>query len=585
MQKRCTKGKSCGATCISRPDRCVLELGPVLSKSLTQAREKIGVMVLWAKVQEHGAAGRGAKFGQIRKDLKQELNLGNRQIKKTEHLEDFQKKLKEAGLLPRSKKNESGNLGDIFAKKIEAGKKESKKPESLPSDLRRQLFALPGPKNSLDQARERFSAAQKGNDPNERWEARKALAAAEKKAGVQQAPVEGRKLERSPGANERTAPEVRRELANIVQAAKKGEMTLMMDDISRIMRGSLPQNLEVASAGNELGMKARLKGSGTQAGSASADTKWARGDAKDFDGSFKIYKRIRGDKDMIDWDETVRNGKQIGEGSFGTVMRVGNVAHKRGEVGAEEANIIKRVGEAGIGPRLLGAEISTKKREGYGVDLHNGRIAMSIVPGKEMGEVASVNKFSGKNAADVYWKAMADLHRLGIAHNDAHPHNLLVDDKGKGRWVDMGLAQQSPKAALAEALGSFSSTLRNTKPQKNMPSAAAGHENRSVGGGYKPGNWQTRGWSATGMNELDRMSREGSRAKFVQQFPVLGRVADNRGNVQYALLNKYGLTRDEVASLGTHGIRSPLETYNKGAWSKLTDKQAQDLLNTLYDGI
>ena len=93
----------------------------------------------------------------------------------------------------------------------------------------------------------------------------------------------------------------------------------------------------------------------------SADTKWSRGNAEDFDNSFKIYKRIRGDKDMIDWNETVRGGKQIGEGSFGTVMKIGNVAHKRGEVSADEANIIKRVGDAGIGPKLHGAEISTKQ--------------------------------------------------------------------------------------------------------------------------------------------------------------------------------------------------------------------------------
>jgi tRNA A-37 threonylcarbamoyl transferase component Bud32 len=442
-RKRCRKGKSCSATCIFAGKVCLVDLPWVVSGALSKVR------------------------GRIQKG---------------------------APLTPEEKtKSLKGDLGAMFAKAIQKGKEEQK-PASLPSDLRRELFALPGP--------------------------------------------------------------------DIASAAKKGDMTLMMDDISRIMRGSLPQNLEVASAGNELGMKARLKGSGTQAGSATGNTRWARDDAKDFDGSFKIYKRIRGDKDMIDWDQTARNGIPIGEGSFGTVLRSGNMAIKRGEVGAEEANIIKRVGQAGIGPKLHGAEISTKIRDGYGVNIHNGRIAMSIVPGKEMGDVGATTKFAGKNAADVYWKAMAELHRLGIAHNDAHPHNIMVDNTGKGRWVDMGLAQQSPKAALAEALGAFS---RNAKGEG--------------------GNWQTRDWKATGINAYRQAQTDRKTARFAKEHPVLGRVINNISGVQSTLMKKYGLSPDELKQVMNQSIRSPLETYNKGVWSKLTDRQAQDLLNTLYDGI
>ena len=455
--RMCRKGKSCGATCIDRRERCNIELGPLVSPAVKK------------------------------------VSLG---------------------------------LGSIFKRGIEAGKAE--RLLSVPSDMKRELAALGPP----------------------------------------------RQLDRSPGARTRTAPEVRRELANIAQAAKKGEMTLMMDDISRIMRGSLPQNLEVASAGNELGMKARLKGSGTQAGSASADTKWSRGDAKDFDGSFKIYKRIRGDKDMIDWDETVRNGKQIGEGSFGTVMRVGNVAHKRGEVSANEANIIKKAGELGIGPRLLGAEISTKKREGYGVDLHNGRIAMSVVPGKQMGDVKADSKVAGKNVSDIYWKAMADLHRAGIAHNDAHVENILIDNKGKGRWVDFGLAQDNPRAALAEALGSFKHLKGGD--DISVPGSARGN-----------GNWQARGWDATGYKLADSAKEKGGKTweEFQQRFPVASRVWSNQDNV-IKKLEKAGLDTNEINSMIEHGIRSPLSSYNDSpGFSRITDKQAQDLLNTLYNGI
>jgi hypothetical protein len=465
-----------------------------------------------------------------------------------------------------------GDLGAMFANAIQKGKEEQKA-ASLPSDLRRELFALPGPK--------------------------------------------------------------------IASATKKGATDLMMDDISRIMRGSLPQHLEIASAGDEGGIRARTKqrdvGSQLQSAlgfntlqkkglgknpdilerkadrklfdldqdikkasgkerdaliqqrdklknalenfnkgqtQATGNTVWARSDAGDFDKSFKIYKRIRGDKDMIDWDETVKNGKKIGEGSFGTVLRVGDVAHKRGEIGADEANIIKRIGEAGLGPRLLGAEISTKKRDGYGVDLHNGRIAMTVVPGKEMGNVKPDTKLGGNTAADIYWKSMADLHRLGIAHNDAHPHNILVDDKGKGRWVDMGLAQQSPRAALAEAMGVF----------KHLKGGDDITVHQSAAGN---GNWQSRDWKTTNIKEADRAKQAGGQtwAEYKQKYPVMGKMWDNQDKV-IQNLQKSGLDINEINSMIEHGIRSSLPSYDRSdGFSRVSDKKAQELLNILYDGI
>ena len=569
--KRCTKGKSCGATCIFRNDRCELELGPELSKSLSTARSKIGVVKLYQQVRDQKVKGFQRKFDQIRGNLGREIGG---QVRKIDDVLELKKRLQNEGLLPKSKKSDPTNLGDIFARQIVAGKKAEPAAKSLPQDLRDQLFALGGAggKNTLDRARERFSAAQKGKDPNERWEARKELAKAEGKAGVKPAPLAARQIEKSPGAETRTAPAVRRELAELVKTAKKGEMTLMMDDVSRIMRGSEPVNIQVAPGGGELGMNARMKGSGTGTGSATGNTRWARDDAGDFDKAFKIYKRIRGDADMINWDETVKNGVKIGEGSFGTVLKLGDVAHKRGEVGAQEADIIKKVGEAGIGPRLLGAEISTKKREGYGTDLHNGRIAMTIVPGKPMGDVKPDTKIAGKNVADLYWKAMADLHRQGIAHNDAHIDNILIDKAGKGRWVDLGLAQASPKAALAEAMGIFD-TLRGAEATRG----------RGAAGG---GNWQTRGWDATGVREAERAKAKGTESwkEFMQRFPTAAKVWENRGDAQFKLL-KMGLSKSDVSSIIDHGIRSPLETYNNGVWAKLSDKQAQEVLNTLYDGV
>lgn len=536
MRKRCSKGKSCGATCIDRVERCVLELGPIISRSITQVRSKLGVVKLYEQVREQKVKGFQGKFNRIRKELKQEVGG---QIRASRDVLELKKRLQKEGLLPKSAKSE--NLGDIFMRGIEAGKREreAQKGPSVPEDLKRQLAALGGP----------------------------------------------RQLERSPGARTRTPLAVRQDLAGIVSSAKKGDMTLMMDDISRIMRGSLPQNIEIASDRGELGVKGRFKGSATKPGATTGNTRWAREDAGDFDKGFKIYKRIRGDQDSEDWNESVSKGRKLGQGGFGTVMAAGgNKVHKRGEIGENEPEIIKRVGKAGIGPKLLVAELATPKGEEYGIKIHDGRIAMTKVDGKPMGNAKADDKINGKNVADIYWKAMADLHRLGIAHNDAHIDNILIDKSGKGRWVDMGLSQLSPKAALAEALGALPLTLRNVKPQSVMAEDAAGHMNRSVGGAYKPGNWQARRWDATGIKELERMSSIGNRTQFVKNYPVLGKVVDNKSAVQYALL-KAGFSRDEIAALQTHGIRSPLSSYNDGPWKKMTDKQAQDLLNMLYDGI
>jgi len=39
--KRCTKGKSCGATCIDARERCVLELGPLLAEAVGKVRSLV----------------------------------------------------------------------------------------------------------------------------------------------------------------------------------------------------------------------------------------------------------------------------------------------------------------------------------------------------------------------------------------------------------------------------------------------------------------------------------------------------------------------------------------------------------------
>jgi len=304
---------------------------------------------------------------------------------------------------------------------------------------------------------------------------------------------------------------------------------------------------------------------------ASGGTRYERGNAKDFDRDLTggSLKRV-GDKTYFGWTESYDSGsKAIGEGSYGTVMRNPDGTYvKRGAISNTEADIIKTLGEKGIGPKLIAADINGKHSwhsEDF-VDIRNGRIAMSRVAGQPMGEGAGPDtKFGGKQAADIYWKAMGDLHRLGIAHNDAHIDNIMVDDEGRGRWVDLGLAQRSPKAAFAEAYGTFS-------PQA-----------KSFGSG---GNYQTPRWSATGIKDWERVKtfNPGDEGRFLKQYPVFGQVVQNRSKVA-GELRRMGFSVNEIEQIQNTPIRSNLDTFNQGPWAKMTDQQAQKLIELLYDGI
>ena len=583
--KMCRKGKSCGATCINRNMRCVLDLGPVIAENVGRVRDKIGVMQLWAQAKANKAPGYNKKFNEIKKQVEQE-RAGGLALRRQADLKDFEKRLKDAGILQKSAKSE--DAGAIFAKAIK-----QEKPKSVPPDLKAQLAAL-------------------------QWAP---------------APVAPRQLERSPGDRTKTPP----------AALKKGETSMIMDDISRIMRGESPRNMQVASAGDEGGMRARVKPTsmrnlesdfrkllGAKANSgmnldqlreaaakeanslsirrdkasggqerkelrdkidrlqsainradnlnatATGNTRWARVDAADFDGSLGKVRR-EGDKSYAGWEDSYGSGaRKIGEGAYGTVLRNPDGTFvKRGAISDTEAGLIKRLGDVDLGPKLKAADINGAhpyNKERF-VDIRNGRIAMGEVPGKPITAAANADtKLGGKNAADIYWKAMADLHRMGIAHNDAHIDNILVDKSGKGRWVDLGLAQASPKAALAEAMGVFP-TIRGTNPDRIM--GAAGQ-----------GNWQSRKWDGTGARNAERAKEAGGRtwAEFQQRFPIASRVWENREAAQNKL-SSFGFSNNEISSFIDHGIRSPLDTYTKGPWAKLTDKQAQEVLDTLYDGI
>jgi hypothetical protein len=263
----------------------------------------------------------------------------------------------------------------------------------------------------------------------------------------------------------------------------------------------------------------------------------------------------------IDWVAAAGSGaKRLGNpGSYGAFVVVpedklfkfgikgsfpDGVGVKGGKIGENEAQIIKKVGAAGLGPKLIAAQLGDK--EATEKNVRTGLIAMGVVPGKDMfsqtGDVRS--KVNGIEIGDAFWRARKDLHMMGVAHNDMHPGNIMLDNKGKVRFVDLGLAMDNKKAALAEAIGAVTGS-----------------------------DWQVTRWSELGTGY------GGSSAA-----PAFRKIESNWSKVQ-AEMKQDGLSDNEIGRIANTGVRA--KSLEFGAWGNaaLTDKNIDKYLGILYDGV
>lgn len=175
----------------------------------------------------------------------------------------------------------------------------------------------------------------------------------------------------------------------------------------------------------------------------------------------------------VNWRAALDNGVgYVGGGAFGAFVTVpserlvkgggakfpGGVGVKAGDIGKDEVEAIRKVGAIDIGPKLIAARLSKKDDVNPNWDMvtNKGVIAMSKVPGQRLNDI--VGDIGGKSQKMAIMGAAAKLHRIGVSHNDMHGGNIYADANGKVRFVDLGLAINSPKSALAEALREFGST-------------------------------------------------------------------------------------------------------------------------------
>ena len=287
--------------------------------------------------------------------------------------------------------------------------------------------------------------------------------------------------------------------------------------------------------------------------------------AATIDSNLEKSNHVRqGDPKYDGWSRTFdEKAKVLGSGMYGTaILSPDGEVVKRGMISRTEAAIVDKVGRADLGPRLIAADIGGSARvKSRVVDLREGRIAMTKVEGEPLG-----TNFSRGNA-DAYWKARADLHRLGIAHNDMHGYNVLVDKRGKGRFVDMGQAQDNPKAALAEALGAF--------PGPKGKSGDSAFSSWGPGGNL--------------IADVERKNippkQRANYLAFLEEDAPLAYKAFTNKERAIEKLKRFGIDGGDLDKVLKTRSYTPDKKYKEGPWAKLSDTQAMEVINTLYEGI
>ena len=292
-------------------------------------------------------------------------------------------------------------------------------------------------------------------------------------------------------------------------------------------------------------------------------------EARDFDNRFRPTNKIGGD---YDWSKSYSSGSHSigGDSLFGTVVASKSPPPevvKRGEVSEIEAKILEKLNGKDITPRLLSAEINKNNetdREGD-ISFYEGRVAMSRLEGKSVAEYKFyTDKVGNTTVGDSYFALRKKLHEAGVAHNDGHKENVIIDENGKGRFIDFGRAQDDPRAALSEAMGVLAT--RSLLPLGVVLKSPL-HE--------FSGDYQSRRYEQFKLPTSDVISKSQTN---------LAKIIRNRTKV-YSELAKLGLSKDEIAELVVHELNQPISSYNKGAWSKVSKKDAIQIIALLYEGV
>ena len=145
-------------------------------------------------------------------------------------------------------------------------------------------------------------------------------------------------------------------------------------------------------------------------------------------------------------DATKKYGKPLASGAFGSVYVDGDRIVKVGKIGDNELKNLAKANELGIGPKILQVgELTPRKGKTHGVSVSDGSYAMEKVTGESPNNAVTaierLNRLKANKSAIV--NQIKTLHANGIAHNDFHSGNILIDSSGassKVTIIDFGMS-------------------------------------------------------------------------------------------------------------------------------------------------
>ncbi len=108
---------------------------------------------------------------------------------------------------------------------------------------------------------------------------------------------------------------------------------------------------------------------------------------------------------------------------------------------------------------------------------HQGRdiLVLELVPGRDLRrvELEAISRERKLDLAIAIAEALAAAHRLGIVHRDLKPGNVMLDEQGRIKILDFGLARRSEEPQEV-------TTPEHGTPEHGTPGATPSHEDSSL---------------------------------------------------------------------------------------------------------
>lgn len=242
----------------------------------------------------------------------------------------------------------------------------------------------------------------------------------------------------------------------------------------------------------------------------------------------------------------------LGRGAFGEARLTSKGVVKRGWLNRTELTAMEKLGDTGVTPKLLGSafEGDWKPNLFPGMNVRRGHLLMEKAPGEPLQKLiqfgGGLTEKQGARTFESLMNARKNIHLSGVAHQDMHPGNILLDLKSeKLTVIDLGMARVDSRAALVEALGT-------------------GRGRQSFGTVEQAGDYQSRSLFSY-LNKLSGISKSETWKRFQR--------------------NRKSVIEKLIAEGAGDTVNASIRKLPRSVTSNLTTKRALELLEELYEGI